>query len=93
MEKDIEVKIGIDRVKLKDKWRNWNEILKEKEEREGIGEDSESKREERGKKDIEEERKERNGRIEMDKDRKADELERDEGGGRRRWKIKVWRKI
>jgi len=43
-EKGIEVKIGIGRVKLKDKWRNWNEILKEKEEREGIGEDSEGER-------------------------------------------------
>jgi len=50
-EKGIEVKIGIGRVKLKDKWRNWNEILKEKEEREGIGENSEGEREGSGKKE------------------------------------------
>jgi len=34
-EKGIEVKIS--RVMLKGRWRNWNEILKEKEEREGRG--------------------------------------------------------
>jgi len=78
-EKRIKVKIGIGTASLKVRWRNWNKTLKEKEEREGIGEDSVSEmREERGKEDIGEERKERKGRIGMDKDRKADEARRDD---------------
>jgi len=85
-ERGIEVKIGIGRVRVKGNWRVWNEILKEKEEKEEIGKEKEEKEEigkgkeegsERNKEDIGVERKERM-EIGMDKDGKIGE-EREKG--------------
>jgi len=69
-EKGIEVKIGIGRVRVKGSWRNWNEILKEKEEKENRGDEREDDRRDKGKEVIEEERIERKRRTGMDNDRK-----------------------
>jgi len=64
------VKIGIGRVRVKGSWRNWNEMLKEKEGKENRGDEREDDRRDKGKEVIEEERIERKRRIGMDNDRK-----------------------
>jgi len=56
---------------LKGMWKNWNEILKEKDGREGRNEDRESGREIRDKENIKEEREEKAEWIGMEKDKKV----------------------
>jgi len=88
-EKGIEVKIGIGRVMLKGRWKNWNEILKEKDGREGTNVDGESEGERRDKENIREEREEREGRIGMEKNKKVEEGGREERREERRKEIKA----